>query len=195
MITYLYLSFFTKSPLMNISLNLSTIEYTRPHITSTSEIMIHHLTSFVILFFFNLYISLSLTHTQFFTVLQLLSTLSTRFIIISQKERKKKISKRTKIIYIRTLRTVLNSNKNSDKKTEMQVALGTCNLSKKANYVLLLLFSLLLPDNFVAFRNFPPSTCASNIARKRVACKNHRFISTKIADEKDKVNFHSCYAR
>lgn len=116
MIMYLYLSFFTKSPLMNISLNLSTIEYTRPHITSTSEIMIHHLTSFVILFFFNLYISLSLSHTQFFTVLQLLSTLSTRFIIISQKERKKKISKRTKIIYIRTLRTILNSNKNSDKK-------------------------------------------------------------------------------
>ena len=96
MIMYLHLSFSTKSPLMNISLNLSTIEYTRPHITSTSEIMIHHLTSFVILFFFNLYISLPLSHTIFHCTITFLPPYLLDLLLFHKKKRKtrKKISKR-----------------------------------------------------------------------------------------------------
>ena len=96
MIMYLHLSFSTKSPLMNISLNLSTIEYTRPHITSTLEIMIHHLTSFVILFFFNLYISLPLSHTIFHCTITFLPPYLLDLLLFHKKKRKtrKKISKR-----------------------------------------------------------------------------------------------------
>ena len=114
MIMYLHLSFSTKSPLMNISLNLSTIEYTRPHITSTLEIMIHHLTSFVILFFFNLYISLPLSHTIFHCTITFLPPYLLDLLLFHKKKkrkrkRKKFLKENQKIKIIRILRAILNT--------------------------------------------------------------------------------------